>query len=124
MINLRNTLGVIFFILIIIYKIFGVSDIDRPEESAIWDSIYFCTMNALFFWMGHLILKAYRDKLLKLIIEIILSVITIEAVLNLYSVVNIDGFNKLNQLHEIGAITILFVLIFLIYSKNGRLAKE
>lgn len=109
----RNIFGFIAIIAFAIYKIFGNPDNDY------WSGFYFCTVNSTFIWACWLVMKFYRDKLLRIFMKILMGISLAEFALNIISFFDVDFFNKINRSYEAGAIVVSCVLIFLIYKANG-----
>ena len=48
-----------------------------------------------------------------------MGIAVVELLFNIYSFIDIEGFNKINSYHEAGAIVVGCIVIFLIYKNYG-----
>lgn len=130
MINQRNISGVLLVISFAIYLIFSKAgdttgmSLEEKYIIELWDSYYFVNGSLLIIYLGRLALKCYRDKLTTLIVTVFMGVSVIKLLLNLYSFVDMDIFDKINTSSEVGAIIVSCIVVFLIYRSNERLVKR
>lgn len=85
----------------------------------LWDSYYFMNLNLLVIYLSILGLKCYRDKLSRIIVKVFLGVAMGKLLLNLFSFMDMDIFDKINTSSEAGAIIVSCIVVFLIYRSNG-----
>jgi hypothetical protein len=113
-----------------IYLIFGkagdTSDMSLKDALEIerWDSYYFINLDLLVIYLSRLVLKCYRDTLSRIISKVFLGVAMGKLLLNLFSFVDMDIFDKINTSGEAGAIIVSCIVVFLIYRGNERLVKR
>jgi hypothetical protein len=123
-INHRNISGVLLVLSFAIYLIFSkagdTSDMNLKDALVIerWDSYYFINLNLLVIYLSRLALKSYRDKLTRIIIQVFIGVSWVKLLLNLYSFIDMDVFDKINTSSEAGAIIVSCIVVFLIYRSN------
>jgi hypothetical protein len=126
-INQRNISGVLLVLSFAIYLIFGkagdTSDMIPKDALEIerWDSYYFINLDLLVIYLSILGLKCYRDKLHRIIVKVFLGVAMGKLLLNLFSFVDMDIFDKINTSSEAGVIIVSCIVVFLIYRSNERL---
>jgi heme/copper-type cytochrome/quinol oxidase subunit 4 len=129
-INQRNISGVLLIFSFAIYLIFGkagdTSDMILKDAHIIelWDSYYFMNLNLLVIYLSILGLKCYRDKLSRIIVKVFLGVAIGKLLLNLYSFMDMNSFDKINTSSEAGAIIVSCIVVFLIYRSNGMVKRK
>ena len=114
---MKNILGLLFLVAILVYSIFG------DPDNASWGSFYFITWNSLMLYFGDMCLKSQRDKFTRIVIKSIMGITLVKVLLNIVSVIDLKFYNSINRGWEIGITIACLVLIFLIYN-YGRLVKK
>ena len=127
MINQRNISGLFLVLAYAVYLVFGeaVCSSEVPTNIVeLWDSYYFCIWNFGVLYGGNLIIKAYKDFIINVLIKVLMGVSFIQLTLNLYSFVDMAIFDKINTSGETGAIIVSCIVVFLIYRRNGMVKSE
>ena len=123
MINRRNISGLFLVLAYAIYLTFGKTGYGSDEVSShtieLWDSYYFCIWNYGVLYFGNLIVKAYKDKIINILMKVLMGVSFIQLSLNLYSFFDMMIFDKINTSSITGAIIVSCIVVFLIYRRNG-----
>ena len=101
-----------------IYMLFG------DPDCFYWGGFYYCTFSFTVVWLGSMVLKSTRDKLLTILVKIIMGISLFSLVLNLYSFFDVEIFNKINRAYETGGVIVGSVIIFLTHNRNELVKRK
>ena len=95
----------------VVYFLFG------DASNLQWARYDFANQSLMTIFLGSIIIKSNRNKLLNIIVKIFMGIAFFKLMLNAYGFIDMDAFNKINNAYFSGGAIVGCILIFLLYRR-------
>ena len=109
MIKARHISGSLIIMAMVPYFLFG--DADDMQ----WARYDFANQSLMTILLCALVIRAYRDKLTRIIAKIFMGIASFKLLFNSYGFIDMGVFDKINNAYWTGGVIVGCIIIFLIY---------